>query len=77
MTDHVIPWTSFGNPLATAHELVHYIDIVEPTVIFCDPGDVMSNVTKALDMGKDSGKARPVVVGLGERGAAPLAVRVP
>lgn len=65
---------SFGNPIATAHELVHYIAVVDPAVIFCDPGDVMTKVNGALTMiGKTSAKA-PRVIGLGEKGTASLAV---
>ncbi|KAF7562875.1 hypothetical protein G7046_g1225 [Stylonectria norvegica] len=39
---------AFGNPMATAHELVHYIDVIDPSVIFCDPGKVMSKVCRGL-----------------------------
>jgi hypothetical protein len=71
--------TSFATPLVTVHELVHYFNVANPAVIFCDPGDVMSKVTKALDiiLSKASSKPiRPAIIGLGERGAAPLAVCV-
>ncbi|CAM1506232.1 Fc.00g058730.m01.CDS01 [Cosmosporella sp. VM-42] len=64
---------AFGNPLATAQELVHFIDIVDPDVIFCDPGDIMSKVAKALGMRKDSCETRPAIIGLGEPGDALLA----
>ncbi|KAH6889856.1 hypothetical protein B0T10DRAFT_548386 [Thelonectria olida] len=62
------------NPIATAHELVHYISVVDAVAIFCDPGAVMSKVNAALGMSKNSGKAKPSIIGLGEVGRASLAV---
>lgn len=64
----------FGNPTATANDLVHFIDIVEPKVVFCDTGDVMTKVTTAIDKAQWSKTRKPDLVGLGERGTAKLAV---
>ncbi|ERT01315.1 hypothetical protein HMPREF1624_02558 [Sporothrix schenckii ATCC 58251] len=64
---------AFGSPTATVGDLVHFIDIVEPAVVFCDAGDVMALVSNAIDQAKWTGTRRPGVVGLGERGTAKLA----
>lgn len=64
----------FGNPIATAHELVHYIAVVDPAVIFCDPGNVMTKVNGALTMLKKTSTKTPRIIGLGEKGTASLAV---
>lgn len=65
---------SGANIVASAHELVHYITVTESRVVFCDPSAIAKVKDAVAMLPKDF--AKPTVVGLGEPGSLPLAVRL-
>ncbi len=65
---------ALGSPTATATDLVHFIETVSPQAIFCDAGEIMDKMTKAVSMSKHCQATKPALVGISRRGTSSLSV---